>query len=244
MPKVKRVIDKSDDNVIDNGLLPSVRFFGLLCGKTGSSKTTLMVNMLCSDEFPYNKIFKGDNIYIFSGSLDSDLKIQKLIEFYDVAESNLYRGFDNEELNLLYDKLEEDYMEKKDNDEPIDYPLVILDDLSFSLSRGKDFNSIKRFAQNSRKLAISVLITTQHYSQVELSVRNNISFACLYHASAKNVSIMEEEHNYLGGKKKFMTMWNENVKSKRDFICINYDNDGDQIYLNSQFEPIFKHHDC
>ena len=242
MPIVRKVIDESDDNVIDNGLLPSVRFFGLLCGKTGSSKTTLMVNMLCSDEFPYSKIFKGDNIFVFSGSLDSDEKIQKLIEFYEVPESNLYRGFDNDELNLLYDKLEENYMEHKTNDEPIDYPLVILDDLSFNLSRGKNFNSIKRFAQNSRKLSISVLITTQHYSQVELSVRNNISFACLYHASAKNVSIMEEEHNYLGSKRKFMTMWNENVKSKRDFIVINYDNDKEQIYLNSEFEPIFTPH--
>lgn len=239
MPKIRRVIDKSDNQVIENGLLPSVRFFGLICGKTGSSKTTLMVNMLCSSEFPYHKIFQGENIYIYSGSLDSDEKLQKLIDFHDVPESNLYRGFDNDELNLLYDKLEEDYMEKKTNDEQIEYPLVILDDLSFALSRGKNFNSIKRFAQNSRKLGISVLITTQHYSQVELSVRNNISFAVLYHASAKNVEIMEQEHNYLPSKKSFMSMWQTNVKSKRDFILINYDNDGDKIYLNSEFEPIF-----
>ena len=56
MPKIRKVIDKSDNQVIDNGLLPDVRFFGLLCGKTGSSKTTLMVNMLASPEFPYDKI--------------------------------------------------------------------------------------------------------------------------------------------------------------------------------------------
>ena len=52
---------------------------GLLVGKTGASKTTLIVNMLLNPEFGYDKIFKGDNIYIFSGSLNSDKKIQKLI---------------------------------------------------------------------------------------------------------------------------------------------------------------------
>jgi len=240
MPKVKRVIDKSDDNVIDNGLLPSVRFFGLLCGKTGSSKTTLMVNMLCSDEFPYNKIFKGDNIYIFSGSLDSDEKIQKLIEFHDVPESNLYRGFDNDALHQLYNELEEKYLERKMNDDKMEYPLIILDDLSFAMGRGKDFDALKRYAQNSRKLGISFLITTQHYSQIPLAVRNNISFAVLYKTSSKNVGIIEEEMNYLKTKKDFLKMWHSNIHLKKDYIVINFDNDGDDIYLNKDFEPIFK----
>ena len=35
-------------------------------------------------------------------------------------------------------------------------------------------------------------------------------------------------------------MYRENVKSKRDFIVVNYDNDGTNIYLNKDFEPIFK----
>ena len=77
MPKIHRVIDNSDNQVIENDILPNVRFFGLLVGKTGSSKTTLLVNMLASPEFPYDKIFKGENIYIFSGSLTSDEKLKK-----------------------------------------------------------------------------------------------------------------------------------------------------------------------
>ena len=34
-------------------------------------------------------------------------------------------------------------------------------------------------------------------------------------------------------------MWHENVKSKRHYIVVNYDNDGTDIYLNKDFEPIF-----
>ena len=239
MPKIKKVIDKSDDNVIHNGLLPSVRFFGMLVGSTGTGKTNLLVNMLASKEFPYDNIFKGENIYIFSGSLDSDEKIQTLIEYKEIEESNLYSNYDNEALHSLYNELEEKYKEKKINDDPIDYPLIILDDLSFAMGRGKDFDALKRYAQNSRKLGISFLITTQHFSQIPLAVRNNISFAVLYKTSSKNVSIIEEEMNYLKNKKLFLEMWHSNILNKKDFIVINFDNDGDQIYLNKNFEPIF-----
>lgn len=239
MPKIHRVIDDSDNQVIENGILPNVRFFGLLIGKTGSSKTTLLVNMLASSEFPYDKIFEGDNIYIFSGSLESDEKIQKLIEYKEIPPSNLHNSYDNNILNQLYDDLEESYMEKKENNEKIDYPLVILDDLSFVMTRSKEFSALKRYAQNSRKLGISVLLTSQHYSQIPLAVRNNISFAVLYSTSNRNLEQIESEHNYLATKKEFYTMWHENVKGKRDFILINYDNDGKKIYLDKEFNNIF-----
>ena len=196
--------------------------------------------MLLNPEFGYDKIFKGDNIYIFSGSLTSDKKLEKLIEAKEIPESNLYSEYDNDLLNQLYDKLEENYNENDVNNEPTEYPLIILDDLSFAMGRGKEFNGLTRLAQNSRKLGISVIITTQHYSQIPLAVRNNISFAVLYATSSKNLAIIEEEHNYLPSKRLFTDMWKNNIEGKRDFIVVNYDNDKNQIYLNKEFELIFK----
>ena len=239
MVKIRRVIDKSDSQVINMGILPNVRFFGMLVGKTGASKTTLLINMLLNPEFGYSEIFKGENIYIFSGSLTSDKKLEKLIEAKDIPQSNLYSEYDNDLLNALYDKLEEDYNERDVNDEAVEYPLIILDDLSFAMGRGKEFNGLTRLAQNSRKLGISVIITTQHYSQIPLAVRNNISFAVLYATSSKNLAIIEEEHNYLKSRREFNTMWKDNIEGKRDFIVVNYDNDKNQIYLNKEFELIF-----
>jgi len=84
------------------------------------------------------------------------------------------------------------------------------------------------------------LITTQHYSQIPLAVRNNISFAVLYATSSKNLAIIEEEMNYLKSKRAFTDMWRNNIEGKRDFIVVNYDNDKNQIYLNKEFELIFK----
>ncbi len=240
MPKIRKVIDKSDSQVIRVGeFLPNIRFFGLLSGKTGSSKTTNAVNILANPEFGYSKHFKGEHMYIFSGSLRSDKKLEKLIEFYDVAESNLYEGYDNDVVHSLYDELEKEYIKREELDMPHIRPLLFFDDLSFVLGRGKEFNALTRLAQNSRKLGISVLITTQHYTQIPLAVRNNVSFAILYNSSVKNIEQFESEHNYLENKKMFMKMFRDNVKSKHDFLAVVYDNDNEKIYLDKDYEPIF-----
>jgi len=240
MPKQLKVVDKSDDIVIDMGMLMNVPMRGLICARSGAGKSNLMVNILLSPEFPYNKIFKdGSQIYIMSGSINSDEKVKKMIDVLDIPESNKYDGYDNDALNLLYNNLEEEYIEREVNKDKPEYPLIIIDDISFVLGRGQKFNALSRLAQNSRKLGISFLITTQHYSQVPKNVRNNITFAVLYKTSMSNLEQIEAEHNYLGSKKEFYSMWNSNVKSKRDFVCINYDNDNLDIYLNKDFEPIF-----
>ena len=244
MVKVLKVIDKSDNNVIDMGYLPNVRFFGLLVGKTGCSKTTLLINLLLNPDFGYDKIFKGEHMYIFSGSLSSDEKIKKLIKAKDIPDENLYDKSDDEILNDLYDKLEKEYMDRIENDEPTEYPLIILDDLSFTGGfHGKKFNSLVRFAQNSRKLGISVLVTTQYYSQILPAIRSNISFAILYQCSQRNLENIVDEHNFFDNRRKFIKMFRDKVISKRDFIVVNYDNDGTDIYLDKEFMPIIKSND-
>ncbi len=243
MPKIRKVIDDSDNNVIDMGILPNVRFFGLLVGKTGCGKTNLLINLLLNPEFGYDKIFKGENMYIFSGSLNSDEKIKKLIEVKEIPDENLYDAVDDDELNRLYDKLEEQYTERKEDDLPVEYPLILLDDLSFTGGfHGKKFNALVRFAQNSRKLGISVLVTTQYYSQILPAIRANISFAILYQCSQKNLEQIVDEHNFFSRRKMFIDMFRTNVKDKRHFIVVNYDNPIENLYLDKNFEPI--HHDC
>ena len=243
MPKIRKVIDSSDSNVIDMGILPNVRFFGLLVGKTGCGKTNLLINLLLNPEFGYDKIFKGEHMYIFSGSLSSDEKIKKLIEVKEIPDENLYDAIDDSELNRLYDKLEEEYTDRKQDDLPVEYPLILLDDLSFTGGfHGKKFNALVRFAQNSRKLGISVLVTTQYYSQILPSIRANISFAILYQCSAKNLENIEAEHNFFHKRNMFVNMFRTNVKDKRDFIVVNYDNKIENLYLDKDFNAI--HHGC
>ena len=57
------------------------------------------------------------------------------------------------------------------------YPLIIIDDLSFTGGMaGRRFNSLNRYAMNARKIAISLIVTTQYYFNVLPSIRENSSF--------------------------------------------------------------------
>ena len=238
MPTILKVIDKSDNNVIDMGLLPNVGLRGIIVGKSGTGKTNIIINWILNPQFGYDKIFKGENIYIFSGSLDSDKKIQTLIDAKDIPSENLFSEFSDDALNGLYDQLEEEFLMLSEEGAPINYPLVIIDDMSFSggLHKGL-YNALARFYCNCRKLAISIITTTQYYNQILPSVRENISFAIFFNTSFKQLEGIEAEHNYLDGKKAFTKMFRDNVKGRK-FLAIVYDNEENDIYLNSDFEPI------
>ena len=55
------------DKSIPNPLPQNLNHFMMIVGKPGSSKTTLMMNMICKRGKMYNKKF--DRIYLFSPSL-------------------------------------------------------------------------------------------------------------------------------------------------------------------------------
>jgi len=86
------------------------------------------------------------------------------------------------------------------------------------------------------------LVTTQYYSQILPAIRANISFAILYQCSQKNLEQIVDEHNFFHKRNMFVNMFRTNVKDKRDFIVVNYDNKIENLYLDKDFNSI--HHDC
>ena len=62
MPQVLKMKDKSDNFTVDKGLLPKLPFRGIICGKSGSGKTSALGSMLLLPEF-YLHNFNGNNIY-------------------------------------------------------------------------------------------------------------------------------------------------------------------------------------
>ena len=60
----------------------------------------------------------------------------------------------------------------------------------------------------------------------------------LYNTSLRQLDSIMEEHNYLPNKKMFISMFREHVKSKTDFLLINHDNTPENLYLDTNFEPI------
>ena len=68
MPKILKIIDKTDKYHVKHKLF-DLPFRLLINGKSQlSGKTTLILNLLLNPEFGYDKLFKGENIFIVTNN--------------------------------------------------------------------------------------------------------------------------------------------------------------------------------
>mgnify|MGYP003136103491 CR=1 FL=1 len=212
----------------------------LLSGKTGMGKTNILSNFLLNDnkEF-YRKDFDPENIFIFSNSLEGDNKLKIIIRELDIPEENLYKKYDEEVVEVIYDMLMENYNEAIEEGEKPKHSLMIFDDVSFDGSlKGKEKESqMNRIFMNGRKFLISTLATAQKYSSFGTGLRENASGLLLGKSSNKQLDLIEQDHNYLKNKKDFRDMYLDNTKDKHDFLVINYSKP--ELYFSKEFEPIF-----
>ena len=212
----------------------------LLTGKTGMGKTNILSNFLLNDnkEF-YRKDFDPENIFIFSNSLEGDNKLKIIIRELDIPEENLFKKYDEEVVEVIYDMLMENYNESIEEGEKPKHSLMIFDDVSFDGSlKGKEKESqMNRIFMNGRKFLISTLATAQKYSSFGTGLRENASGLLLGKSSNKQLDLIEQDHNYLKNKKDFRDMYLDNTKDKHDFLVINYSKP--ELYFSKEFEPIF-----
>ena len=85
----------------------------------------------------------------------------------------------------------------------------------------------------------SVWATVRFYNKCPTVCRNNINGLILFEVNNKQLENIEDDHNYLDNKKDFRILYNKAVKgNKHNTFIINYTNDRDKMYLNSNFEKI------
>jgi len=236
---ILQVKDKSNSNIIKKDIIPSLPSRCIISARSGLGKSNLLINIILRDNF-YNKDIDGNDIYIISGSLNGDDKLKKLIRNKDIPNSNLFDDYEPEELNILYDYLVEDYNEKTENKEKVSPKLIILDDIGYkNLMKGNAKNSpIDKIFCNGRKFNISVMLLVQRITQVNTTCRSNSNSVFFFEPNKKEIDILEADFNYLGSRKEFFKMVNDNIQDKHDFIFINLDKPGKNKYFNSKFEPI------
>tara|TARA_R110000744_G_scaffold97869_1_gene189079 strand:- start:1067 stop:1816 length:750 start_codon:yes stop_codon:yes gene_type:complete len=166
--------DTPDDTIPEP--LPNIlNFFMLVCGRPGSGKTTLILNLICKRGKMYNKKF--DKIYIFSPSLPT-------------MEGNPFECIPDEqiftELNAV--DLTNTLAEIKDSGEKI---LFIFDDVVNDIKKSAEIqNIVSRMLMNRRHLAgsggsTSFIITTQVYNKLPAPIRKTASHIIIYHTKNK-----------------------------------------------------------
>jgi hypothetical protein len=211
----------------------------LINGKSQlSGKTTLILNMLMNPEFGYDKKFEGENIYIVSDNkLDNKIKI--LMEFKDIPPENHF-PYDEQVLDMLYDNLEQEFMEEMEDNGKSTNKLIIFDDVGYSGNlKNKNFGIITKLAANGRHLNLSQIYTSQRFSMVSTNLRSNLTGAILFSTSMRELELISDDMNYLDKKKDFVSMFRRETDEPRSFLVVNFSNK-DGLYMNSKFKTINK----
>jgi hypothetical protein len=237
MPKIQKIKDVFDKSYKKKNMLFDMPFRIGLIGRSGSGKTNMLINLL-NDDF-YGKDFESDDIYIVSGSLATDDKIKNLVERRKIPLENLYNGYKEHEMEELYDNLSTNYKVSLFENKKPDHSLIIFDDISFSNSlKNTSGGAIDKFSCNSRKFLCNITFTSQKFTQLSTTVRENLNGLICASCSDKQLEIISEDFNYMGCKKKFRTTFRSLTDEKFTFFICNLTNEKQNRYLNSDFEPV------
>ena len=99
--------------------------------------------------------------------------------------------------------------------------------------------AISRIACNGRHINLNLIVCVQAYSQASPVLRQNINGLIIFDTSKKNLDDIASENNFVFNKdSEFIACFRDNVKSKRDFMVINYTNEKKEMLLDKNFEPI------
>jgi len=238
MPKIWRMKDSSDRFTKDKGALWDLPMRLALIGRTGAGKTSVLGNLLLRPDM-YRGDWEGPDCYVFSGSLDGDAKLKTIIDQLEIPESNLFQGFSDQVLHVIYEQIVERYNEAIEEHKTPSHSLILIDDCSFggALARnGAKNDALQRVCLNGRKYLVSVIVTSQKYSQVSTTVRENLSGAMIAPATAKQIDLIAGDWNYLADKNAFKDLFRRQTEGSHDYFVADIAHPA--VYLDHQFRPL------
>jgi len=158
------------DMSIPKPLPQNLNHFIMIAGKPGSSKTTLLLNMVCKRGKLYNK--KYDRVYLWSPSLGTIDDCP----FNDLPDDQVHEELTEENLEGVLGDI-------RDTGEKV---LFIIDDCVNDMKKEARLEKLlAKVLMNRRHIcggggALSVWITTQVYNKVPMPVRKCASHLILY----------------------------------------------------------------
>tara|TARA_R110001606_G_scaffold86994_3_gene196554 strand:- start:864 stop:1577 length:714 start_codon:yes stop_codon:yes gene_type:complete len=233
---ILKVKDKDEKHYIKKNLLSSLPARILIVGKSQlSGKTNLLINLLCREGNNFYKDdFKGEHIYLISASIGTDDKLDRLINFKEIPDENLVSGYDEEILKEIYKEVEQ-----KHKEEPKDHFLIILDDVSFSGGLKAKLNGIiSRIFSNGRHINCSCILTSQKYTDILPSCRENMTQGIFFNCSNKQLDLITDDVNYLSDNKTFKKMFRSVMTKPHAFFVVNFFKPVDEMYMDQNFTVI------
>jgi len=208
IPKVLKVRDEDPNEKFDNihQNLPQMPSLCLIIGSVRSGKSNLLVNFFCNPDFYKDKF---DVVKFISSTLHTDNKGKILNKHFDCM--------DHYEDNIIEQIKEE--QSKYEKDERPTFALVMDDILT------KDFkksNEVSFFATRFRHYIDFYIIAVQSFRAVSGMIRNNSTDIIIHkQQNQKELEKISEEYSDLvGGRDKFMELYNEAMKDRFSFLYL------------------------
>lgn len=201
--------------------LPQIlNFFLLVCGRPGSGKTTLILNLICKRGKMYNKKF--DKIYLFSPSLST-------------MEGDPFGNLPDEQVHqeLSVDVLEKVLLDIRDSGEKI---LFIFDDVVNDIKKSAALQTIiTKMLMNRRHLAgsggsTSFIITTQVYNKLPAPIRKTASQIIIYHTKNKKELDTIFDELIIIPKDDFYEILKYCFDKRNNFLYIDVNNSHDKMF--------------
>lgn len=237
--KIKKMKDKFKNYKLKIPVLYDMPFRMLIVGKSElSGKSNFIGNILLNKDLPYHDKFEGENIYIICPSSNLDYKWQVMIQEKDIPSENIINEYDESLLEQLYKLFEEDFIEHINNREKPPHRLLIFDDMSFGGNlKNKSNGVISKLFCNGRHLLISTILTSQKYTDILTTCRENATACILFSCTDKQLDLITDEHNFID-KKKFKKMFRKNTNEPHTFLSINYSKAFKDRYQDYNFNSI------
>jgi Cdc6-like AAA superfamily ATPase len=162
------------DESIPAPLPQMLNFFMLICGRPGSGKTSLILNLISKRGKLYNRKF--DRVFVFSPSLMT----METNPFGELPEEQTATELTEEILQQSLDLI-------ADTGEKV---LFILDDVVNDIKQAGVQTILSKMLMNRRHLAgaggsTSFIITTQVYNKIPAPIRKTASHIIIYHTKNK-----------------------------------------------------------
>ena len=243
MPQCLKMRDKSDKFTIIKKDIPSLPMRLLAIGRTGSGKSNVALgNLLLRDEF-YREDFIPENIFVFSGSLKGDMKLQTIIQELDIPKSNLFDSFNEQEAHVIYDDAVDNFKDAVNEGEKPEHTLFIFDDLGFTnlQNKNKKNSVLDKIFSNGRKYLISIITLNQRMTQLSTNAREQASALILWSSTNKQLDLVEQDFNYMSGKnpkKRFLDMVKKYTQTGNIHDFMVFDLGKKEMYRDKNFQPI------
>ena len=208
------------DDTIPKPLPQILNFFMLVCGRPGSGKTSLILNLVCKRGKMFNKKF--DKVFVFSPSLMT----MNDEPFGELPEEQVHTDLTIDNFQTAIDSI-------ANTGEKI---LFILDDVVNDMKKSMAIQTLlSKALMNRRHLAgaggsTSFIITTQVYNKIPAPIRKTASHIILYHTrNKKEIETIYDELIVLP-KEDFYEILKYCFDKRHNFIYIDINKSYDKMF--------------